>query len=89
MAEIPWWAWLGVGLFVAFFSLYLDITLFGWVGLFFIIIGIAKLVYFFVFREREEKPKPTVQHQAFYCPRCRFAVHAYDLFCRRCGARLR
>ena len=96
MAGISWWAWLGVGLFVAISSSYVGgkLQLFAWVGLLFVAIGIAKAVYLFVIAPREEKkeaakPVPIQQTQHFYCPRCRFAVHAYDFFCRRCGARLR
>jgi len=94
MAGIAWWVWLSIGLFISISSAYVGgkLKIFAWIGILFVIIGIAKIIYLFVFRERETaaaKPVPIQQTQHFYCPRCRFAVHAYDFFCRKCGARLR
>jgi len=102
MAEIAWWAWLGVGLFVAISSAYMGgkVTLFAWVGLLFIVIGIAKVVYIFVLRPKETKSEQRAMHMpypqlppqppsAFYCPQCRITVQPTDFFCRYCGRRLR
>lgn len=93
MAEIHWSVWIGLGLFVAILSLFLGghMQAFGWVGLAFIVWGIGKLTFVFVFKQRDPtvnvQPKQPVH--TFVCPRCRFSVHAYDVFCRRCGNRLR
>jgi len=39
MASIPWWAWLGVGVFVAVSSSFVSsLRLFVWVGLIFIVV---------------------------------------------------
>lgn len=102
MAEIPWWAWLGVGLFVSISSVYGGgkLTLFAWVGLLFIAIGIGKITFLFVLKPRETKaeqknmhmPYPTQWQQApqgLYCPTCRVTVQSTDFFCRYCGRRLR
>lgn len=95
MAAIPWWAYLGVGLFVAISSAQIggSISLFAWVGLIFVIVGIAKLIVLFVLNPREEKKQAV--HQTHYqpraqlCPRCRMQVTHYDNYCRVCGMRLR
>ncbi len=98
MAEIAWWVWLGVGLLVALTSVFSGgkLTLFAWVGLVFIVIGIAKVVSLFVLTPKEEKkvqqqriPTPYQPQPAFYCPVCRFTVMPNDRFCKYCGARLR
>ena len=96
MAEIPWWAWIGVGLFVAVAAGIMGgkVSLFAWVGLLFIAIGIGKVVYLFVLTPRKEKPVhsgiPTpAQALARYCPLCRVTVLPTDRFCRYCGSRLR
>ena len=105
MAAIPWWVWLGVGFLIALSSSYVggNIAWFAWIGWFFIIIGIIKLVAYFVLRKGVSKyekafeqpthppaaKKPAPAHQYYYCPRCRSVVHAQDVFCRKCGSRLR
>ena len=100
MAEIAWWAWLGVGLFVAVSSALTGgkVSLFAWVGLLFIVIGIGKVVYLFVMRPKETSKEQNLVHpqhmpraapQASYCPRCRITVQPGDYFCRYCGTRLR
>jgi len=101
MAEIAWWAWIGVGLFVAVGAAWSGgkVSLFAWVGLLFIAIGIAKVVYLFVTRSKETKTEHRIVHpqrpvapvvpQGFFCPRCRVTVQQTDYFCRYCGTRLR
>ncbi len=98
MASIAWWAWLGVGLFVAITSAYMGgkVTLFAWVGLLFIVIGIGKVVYLFVLSPKESKKEHTIVHPhrapvtpAYYCPRCRITIQSTDNFCKYCGNRLR
>ena len=100
MAEIAWWVWLGIGLFVAVSAALTGgkVSLFAWVGLLFIAIGIGKLVFLFVLKPKESKKEQQVVHpphlppttpQAFYCPRCRITVQSADFYCRYCGTRLR
>jgi uncharacterized paraquat-inducible protein A len=99
MDGLPWWTWLSVGLLVAVMSSVVGgkLELFVWVGVLFILIGIAKLVIAYVFRQKEAKQEhtqhqyqtPQQTHQAFYCPRCRSTVRTHDFFCSRCGTRLR
>ncbi|MBS3147574.1 hypothetical protein J4219_01690 [Candidatus Woesearchaeota archaeon] len=94
MAAIPWWAYLCIGLFVAIASAQIggSISLFAWVGLLFVLVGIAKLVVLFILSPREKK-KPVqqahYQPRASLCPRCRMQVSHYDNYCRLCGMRLR
>ncbi len=96
MAEIPWWAWIGVGLFVAVSAGIMGgrVSLFAWVGLIFIAIGIGKIVYLFVLTPRKERSEPhgiptPAQVLGRYCPMCRITVSPTDRFCRYCGSRLR
>ncbi|MBS3125641.1 hypothetical protein J4211_05345 [Candidatus Woesearchaeota archaeon] len=96
MASIPWWAWLGVGAFVAITSAGVGgkLKMFAWVGLLFIVIGIAKAVYIFVLQEREEStpkhtPVTSPRQHILFCPRCRAQAQVSDYFCRLCGLRLR
>ncbi|MEM3154204.1 MAG: hypothetical protein QW165_01395 [Candidatus Woesearchaeota archaeon] len=100
MAEIPWWVWTGVGLFVAISAAFSGgkLTLFAWVGLLFIAIGIGKIVYLFVAKEKSSPKEQRIVHpphvqpvmpQGHFCPRCRVTVMPTDHFCRYCGTRLR
>jgi hypothetical protein len=102
MAEIPWWVWLGIGLFVSVSSAISGgkLSIFAWVGLVFIVIGIGKVVYLFVLKPRESEaehramrmPNPQLPPQppsSLFCPRCRVTVQQTDFFCRYCGWRLR
>ncbi len=97
MAEIAWWAWIGIGLFVAVTSAYMGgkVSWFAWVGLLFIVIGIAKVVHLFVLSPKESKKEHQIvqphvaRPPAFYCPRCRVTIQATDNFCKYCGTRLR
>jgi hypothetical protein len=103
MASIPWWTWLGVGTIVTFVSIWADLTLFIWLGVIFIVVGIAKLAMFYILGAREQKPvsqnaahpqvSPRVreyaQSQKALCPRCMANVSPADFYCRYCGTRVR
>jgi len=100
MVAIPWWVWLGIGLFVTITSAVVGgtVKVFIWVGLIFLIVGLTKVVILFVMRPRETKADqkamqmPQPQYQApkvSYCSNCRVAVQSFDNFCRNCGTRLR
>ncbi len=104
MASIPWWAWLGIGAFIAITSAVFGgkLVLFIWAGLLFILIGIGKAVYVFMMQEKPENHvqserhilhnSQNVQHHTqhqLHCPRCKTTVQANDYFCRLCGLRLR
>lgn len=80
MAEIQWWAYTVVGVGVALTSAMMDISLFLWVGLAFIVVGIAKLAMMFLTHERPS--------HILHCPHCQVKVLAKDRFCRGCGKRL-
>ncbi len=93
MAEIPWWAWIGVGLFIAITSGIMGgkVSWFAWIGLIFTAIGIGKIVYMFVLKPREEivHQQPIQPPPGHYCPLCKITVMPTDKFCRYCGTRLR
>ncbi len=104
MAAIPWWTWLGVGVIVTGVSIFADLTFFVWVGIIFVVVGVAKLALFYMLGSREEKPvahsqaahpqvSPRVreyaQSQKALCPRCMANVSPADFFCRYCGTRVR
>jgi len=102
MAAIPWWTWLGVGVIVTGVSIFADLTFFVWVGIIFVVVGVAKLALFYMLGSREEKPvahsqaaqvSPRVreytQSQKLLCPRCMANVSAADFYCRYCGTRVR
>lgn len=101
MAEIAWWAWTAVGLFVAVSAALSggNVSIFAWVGLLFIAIGIGKAVYMFVVKEKSSPKEQRIIHpphhvppitpQGQFCPRCRVTVLQTDHFCRYCGTRLR
>jgi len=99
MATIPWWIWIGVGLFVALVSAQLStkLTLFIWIGVLFILIGIGKAIAVVILTPKEQKKiaatpyphKPTPFTHTLYCPRCRVAINTHDNFCKFCGMQLR
>lgn len=102
MAEIPWWAWLGVGLFVSITSAFSDkLTLFAWVGLAFVAVGIGKITFLFILKPKESKAEQKAMHMPYpqqwqqqtppssFCPQCRSSVQPVDYFCKFCGRRLR
>ena len=102
MAEIAWWAWLGIGLFVAISAAWSGgkVSLFAWVGLAFIVIGIGKVIALFMLTPKESKTEQKMMHMrspefahppqtGFFCPRCRITLQPTDYFCRYCGQRLR
>ena len=57
MAQIPSWLWLGAGIVVVLGSIYVGehLQFFFYVGLLFIVIGIAKIAIWFVTRKGETK----------------------------------
>ncbi|PIN75155.1 hypothetical protein COV18_04350 [Candidatus Woesearchaeota archaeon CG10_big_fil_rev_8_21_14_0_10_37_12] len=97
MADLPWWSWISVGLFVSVSSAFFSgpVTLFVWVGIIFVVVGIAKLVMLFVLTpkkktQKEKKPVQQQRHQQHvrYCNTCRSMTHPQDRFCRFCGVKL-
>lgn len=69
--EIPWWAWLGVGIFVTVYAMFVRaktpeygaMTLFFWIGIAIIIIGVAKLA---LSKFRKEEAREERQEQKVY-----------------------
>ena len=94
MAKIPWYLWLGVGAIMFFVSQYSEANLeiFVYIGMFFIVIGIFKLLIAFIVGGRgkkAEKEAEEIRHQQFMCPRCRNVVASTYTFCPHCGTRMR
>ena len=100
-------AYLIIGAILSFVSKYIDtkrnsasLTLFFYIGLAFITIGIFKLLVSFILREKIPKPekqtiqtvlanKPQQPAQIKTCPYCHSTVNPANNFCYNCGARLR
>lgn len=94
MAQIPSWLWLIAGIIVIAGSLYVgeQISLFFYVGLLFIAIGIAKIVLNYILRKKETKTEKTQMprtHPQYNICRCGQYVRKTDNFCWSCGTRLR
>ncbi|MEM4263763.1 MAG: hypothetical protein QW666_02615 [Candidatus Woesearchaeota archaeon] len=103
MAQIPSWLWLFAGIIVTAGSYYVkgNIALFFYLGLLFILIGVAKIIFWFIMRKPKtgkiQMPMPQSRaqpvQQAAYgnykkCMCGRF-VRLTDNFCWACGRRLR
>ncbi|MBW2989740.1 zinc ribbon domain-containing protein [Candidatus Woesearchaeota archaeon] len=103
MVKIHWSFYLMLGAGVLFASYRIDprkFTMFIWVGYLFLIIGTAKIVYWFIGREKETKSeKKTIRRQihpkeppripAAYCQKCGNRLYGNENFCPRCGQRMR
>jgi len=99
MSKIHWLIYVIVGLFVSIASwriYYNRFIIFFYIGLIFILIGIAKLIFSLMeTKEKKEtahKPQDKAHaHQAQqfkYCTRCGAQLRIHNNFCSRCGARV-
>lgn len=106
MAKIHGLAYLIIGIVISALSYYIDknikkgFSLFVYVGLLMIIIGVMKLAALYVkykreTRETRQKPAyhaplhhATRTYNALYCPRCGIASNPTDNFCYNCGQRI-
>ncbi len=102
MAKIHWLVYLIVGLFVSIFSYRLNygkLIFFFYAGLFFILVGISKMILGFMKKSTgkkvtsQEKIHPQTANQAKYqahhykrCHKCGSAVALNSRFCSKCGA---
>lgn len=102
MAQIPSWLWLFAGIIVTAGSYYVGgkVALFFYLGLLFLLIGVAKAIIWFVMRkpkktEGTQMPSPKAQPvqpvhgQYGKCRWCGRFVRLTDSFCWGCGRRLR
>jgi energy-coupling factor transporter transmembrane protein EcfT len=85
-----------IGIFVVIASWYINnktgtskLILFFYVGLFFILIGLIKLIFFRLKSEKKLHHQPNKQG-AFgkFCSNCGTALKAIDQFCHNCGNRI-
>ena len=99
MVKIHGLIYIAVGLFVSIFSWKLNyekLIFFFYAGLFFIFVGIIKLIFNFI-KKRMNK-KETVHHKISqhqpqqsnikYCHNCGTALRLHHRFCIKCGARV-
>ena len=95
MAKIHWSVYVIIGFFVSTLSYKLDynkLIFFFYIGIIFILIGIAKLIFGNV-NKKEDKPKKIQtqkQHMQNFkrCSRCGNIARINDRFCSICGARV-
>ena len=95
MAKINWSVYVIIGLFVSVASYRLNfqkLIFFFYIGIIFIIVGIAKLIFDNV-NKKEDKPQKIQtqkQHMQKFkrCLRCGNIVRINDRFCGKCGARV-
>ena len=93
MAKIHWSVYIIVGLFVSIFSWRLNyekLIFFFYAGLFFIFVGILKLVFSFIKNRmnKKEKTRKVQQQNIKYCHNCGTALRLHHRFCTKCGARV-
>jgi hypothetical protein len=88
--------YLVVGLMVTIVSVIMGLNAFIYLGLIFMVWGIARLSWNKVAAKRQKRAtdapeaivsKPTHHIQHVYCPHCGNMVKHNDNFCSRCGAR--
>ncbi len=104
MVKIHGAFYLTVGIVVLFYTHYVEnkigsgrLRFFVLVGYLFLVIGIAKILIWFINRKKETKGelgyignKPqNVKNHLGYCPRCRTPLRGNENFCYFCGQRLR
>ncbi len=95
MAKIHAIVYLILGAVISYVSLRIGstFTVFFYIGLVFLGVGIAKLLIGFLLKKKETKPEKqsirVTQPLWAHCPRCRSQVRTSDFFCWRCGNRLR
>jgi Flp pilus assembly protein protease CpaA len=99
MAGISPWAWLGIGGLLTVVSLWLGgkLTVFLYIGLFFLAVGAAKAVIWYVTRPKETpaeqaavrqqvaQPAQRVAAQYVNCPRCGLLTYSQANYCHNCG----
>lgn len=100
MASIPGWIYLIIGGGIAITARYVDLEIFFWFGLLFVVVGVFKIVVRFITKEKNHpafssdtdmtpaKPKISQENYPKYCPRCRLMYARDSNFCSRCGSQL-
>ncbi|MBI2658618.1 zinc ribbon domain-containing protein [Candidatus Woesearchaeota archaeon] len=94
MAKIHWLFYIAVGLFVSISSWRLNyekLIFFFYIGLFFILIGILKLIFSLIKTKMSKKEKvhhKSPQQHVKYCHNCGAALRHQARFCTRCGAKV-
>jgi len=97
MAALHWFVWLIAGILVMWGATWVGrgLEFFWWLGLSFVVIGIFKALLAFVFRKSETAAEQQLGKEfkvpggVRYCPRCGSQLRITDLFCGRCGTRVR
>lgn len=100
--KIPGPVYLILGLIIAGISWFIDsktessFVPFFYIGLFFIAVGVFKIIVKIIIPKQDEQPQQQAQQQPqqarlslSYCPHCRAQVNPSNNFCFNCGARLR
>ena len=95
MSKIHWSVYLLLGFFVSAFSYKLNynkLIFFFYIGIIFILIGIAKLIFGNANKTANKAKNiqrtPQQQTRFRYCPKCANILRPNDRFCSICGARV-
>lgn len=102
--KIPGWAYLVVGGVIAGYSRFISskssnsaLTIFMWIGIFLLIIGVFKIVAGFITGEKNEdkkfdyggeRNKSQIGVDYIICPRCNAKLHPKSRYCNWCGTKL-
>jgi len=94
MVKIHGLIYIAVGLFVSIFSWklnYQKLIFFFYAGLFFIFVGIIKLIFNLIKKRMNKKEHHRIQQhqtqQIKYCHQCGSELRQQARFCTKCGAR--
>lgn len=108
MAKISGWAYVIVGVAVAIYSKFVEarrpgvaLTIFFWIGVALIAVGVFRLVLAFIAgekdklrakpdapqgrRARNEAERPAYARDYIVCPRCNARLHPQSRYCNWCG----
>ncbi|MAG39106.1 hypothetical protein CMO90_03380 [Candidatus Woesearchaeota archaeon] len=95
MTKIPGFVYFILGIIISAYSKYIEektkadfLTIFFYIGIFFIFIGIVKMIF------APSKTKKNFKHKKNYghimlCPRCKTKNYNYSRFCHICSYRLK
>jgi membrane-bound ClpP family serine protease len=101
MANIPSWVYILIGAIIAIYSKYIQtklssdstaMTLFFWIGVIFILLGLGKMAFKVIAAREKTKKEPKTEQKSqtniVACPNCKTKHYSTSNFCHKCGANL-